>query len=136
MFGWLWRWCVFVALVLGFLSLGAVLLIALACGIGAGLTLLVPFSWFECSLLGLLGVVGSVLILQRFIEGMLWSPVPPEALDEVEAEEEEEDFGPVIIAVGRNEPCPCGSGKKFKRCCVPKGASDGNVQIIARSQRL
>ena len=21
--------------------------------------------------------------------------------------------------VGRNEPCPCGSGKKFKRCCSP-----------------
>ena len=20
-------------------------------------------------------------------------------------------------AVGRNEPCPCGSGKKFKKCC-------------------
>jgi uncharacterized protein len=20
--------------------------------------------------------------------------------------------------VGRNEPCPCGSGKKYKRCCV------------------
>ncbi|MBI4324098.1 MAG: SEC-C domain-containing protein [Chloroflexi bacterium] len=19
--------------------------------------------------------------------------------------------------VGRNEPCPCGSGKKFKHCC-------------------
>lgn len=19
--------------------------------------------------------------------------------------------------VGRNDPCPCGSGKKFKRCC-------------------
>lgn len=19
---------------------------------------------------------------------------------------------------GRNDPCPCGSGKKFKRCCV------------------
>jgi len=19
--------------------------------------------------------------------------------------------------IGRNEPCPCGSGKKFKRCC-------------------
>ncbi|MEO8195759.1 MAG: UPF0149 family protein [Thermoanaerobaculia bacterium] len=25
-------------------------------------------------------------------------------------------------AVGRNEPCPCGSGKKFKRCC---GAGPG-----------
>ncbi len=19
--------------------------------------------------------------------------------------------------IGRNEPCPCGSGKKYKRCC-------------------
>lgn len=24
--------------------------------------------------------------------------------------------------VGRNEPCPCGSGKKFKKCCGKKGA--------------
>ncbi|MGI9456102.1 MAG: preprotein translocase subunit SecA [Aeoliella sp.] len=23
--------------------------------------------------------------------------------------------------VGRNDPCPCGSGKKFKRCCMHKG---------------
>jgi hypothetical protein len=23
--------------------------------------------------------------------------------------------------VGRNEPCPCGSGKKFKRCCLANG---------------
>ncbi|MCD6582762.1 MAG: SEC-C domain-containing protein [Desulfuromusa sp.] len=21
------------------------------------------------------------------------------------------------IKVGRNDPCPCGSGKKFKKCC-------------------
>ena len=30
---------------------------------------------------------------------------------------------PVLAAptVGRNEPCPCGSGRKFKKCC------DGNV---------
>ncbi len=20
--------------------------------------------------------------------------------------------------VGRNEPCPCGSGKKYKKCCI------------------
>jgi SWIM/SEC-C metal-binding protein len=24
--------------------------------------------------------------------------------------------------VGRNDPCPCGSGKKFKRCCGASGA--------------
>jgi tetratricopeptide (TPR) repeat protein len=21
--------------------------------------------------------------------------------------------------IGRNEPCPCGSGKKYKKCCLP-----------------
>ena len=21
------------------------------------------------------------------------------------------------VKVGRNDPCPCGSGKKYKRCC-------------------
>jgi preprotein translocase subunit SecA len=25
--------------------------------------------------------------------------------------------------VGRNDPCPCGSGKKFKSCCMKKGGS-------------
>ncbi|MGA3212013.1 MAG: SEC-C metal-binding domain-containing protein, partial [Terriglobales bacterium] len=23
--------------------------------------------------------------------------------------------------VGRNDPCPCGSGKKYKKCCGAKG---------------
>ena len=26
--------------------------------------------------------------------------------------------------IGRNAPCPCGSGKKFKKCCINK--SSGN----------
>jgi uncharacterized protein YecA (UPF0149 family) len=25
---------------------------------------------------------------------------------------------------GRNDPCPCGSGKKYKKCCL-RSASDG-----------
>jgi len=34
----------------------------------------------------------------------------------------EEEFGPVKTVVkgkepGRNDPCPCGSGKKYKKCC-------------------
>ena len=24
------------------------------------------------------------------------------------------------VKVGRNDPCPCGSGKKYKKCCLPK----------------
>ncbi len=26
--------------------------------------------------------------------------------------------------LGRNRPCPCGSGKKFKRCCISKGQAN------------
>lgn len=48
-----------------------------------------------------------------------------------EADEEPEDFEPPSPPVrapfvlegprtGRNEPCPCGSGKKFKNCCLKK----------------
>ncbi len=29
-----------------------------------------------------------------------------------------QQFLPKISKVGRNEPCPCGSGKKYKKCCI------------------
>ena len=29
--------------------------------------------------------------------------------------------------VGRNEPCPCGSGKKFKHCCFSMEPMDGST---------
>lgn len=27
---------------------------------------------------------------------------------------------PVVVRAGRNDPCPCGSGKKYKKCCMGK----------------
>ncbi|MGD0238320.1 MAG: SEC-C metal-binding domain-containing protein [Syntrophorhabdales bacterium] len=27
-----------------------------------------------------------------------------------------------MLVAGRNSPCPCGSGKKYKRCCEAKEA--------------
>ena len=29
---------------------------------------------------------------------------------------------PTVPKIGRNDPCPCGSGKKFKKCCVDQPA--------------
>ncbi|MDR1335009.1 MAG: SEC-C domain-containing protein [Holosporaceae bacterium] len=29
----------------------------------------------------------------------------------------EEPNAPDIFSVGRNAPCPCGSGERFKNCC-------------------
>ena len=43
--------------------------------------------------------------------------------EDIEAEEEmlkkTEKVAPIKSdkAVNRNDPCPCGSGKKFKKCC-------------------
>ena len=30
-----------------------------------------------------------------------------------------------MTRIGRNEPCPCGSGKKYKKCCYGKDVVDG-----------
>lgn len=31
--------------------------------------------------------------------------------------------------IGRNEPCPCGSGKKYKNCCLPSGKYEMTHEI-------
>jgi len=47
-------------------------------------------------------------------------------------------------SVGRNDPCPCGSGKKYKHCCLRKdeadaqgsaGASEGGAASASSSRR-
>ena len=30
---------------------------------------------------------------------------------------------------GRNDPCPCGSGNKYKKCCLPKEEAVEREQI-------
>ncbi|MFH1603603.1 MAG: SEC-C metal-binding domain-containing protein [Pseudomonadota bacterium] len=37
--------------------------------------------------------------------------------------------------VGRNEPCPCGSGKKFKRCCLLRKPMKLAAESEAREER-
>ncbi len=33
---------------------------------------------------------------------------------------------------GRNDPCPCGSGKKYKRCCLDKDQAAALAPLLAR----
>ncbi|MFZ5557551.1 MAG: SEC-C metal-binding domain-containing protein [Pseudomonadota bacterium] len=56
-------------------------------------------------------------------------PVHPDDLDDLAGLEDLDDFPGEIVArphvragakVGRNDPCPCGSGKKYKKCCLGK----------------
>ena len=39
-------------------------------------------------------------------------------------DEDEEREPPAKKKIGRNDPCPCGSGKKFKKCCLRKQNDD------------
>jgi len=34
-----------------------------------------------------------------------------------------------MAKIGRNDQCPCGSGKKYKRCCLPKNQANQSVQL-------
>jgi hypothetical protein len=55
--------------------------------------------------------------------------------DEPEEESEGDDLGTLFEAseprinpwrdIGRNDPCPCGSGRKFKKCCLPRIEAEG-----------
>ena len=42
-----------------------------------------------------------------------------------------------MAKIGRNAPCPCGSGKKYKRCCLPlhSGSSRQQQGGIAHSTK-
>jgi hypothetical protein len=46
---------------------------------------------------------------------------------------------PSFEKVGRNEPCPCGSGKKFKRCCLltaPMSATAPRASVHEHDERV
>ena len=53
------------------------------------------------------------------------APGQPEDISEIELALTARQPTPASPKVGRNDPCPCGSGKKFKKCC------DGRQQQTA-----
>ncbi|HSP32890.1 MAG TPA: SEC-C metal-binding domain-containing protein [Thermoanaerobaculia bacterium] len=42
---------------------------------------------------------------------------------------------PVVSTVGRNDPCPCGSGKKFKLCCIEKVEHERLAKLSANASQ-
>ena len=44
---------------------------------------------------------------------------------------------PEFLKKGRNEPCYCGNGKKFKKCCISKEfIDDDHVDIVAKPRGI
>ncbi len=36
--------------------------------------------------------------------------------------------------ISRNDPCPCGSGRKYKNCCLNKGGEDVSLEVVYRNK--
>ena len=127
----------------------ATVLVLAAFGLGKALSLLLPFSVFEASLLSMLAMWPALWVVWRIVTSgqnddirHAWADEQDED-DEVEEEsfDEENDEGegvawaaplrPVISPpkIGRNSLCPCGSGRKYKRCC---GKEDRPARKAAR----
>jgi SWIM/SEC-C metal-binding protein len=45
-------------------------------------------------------------------------PDKPEDITDIERAILAREKARAAPKIGRNDPCPCGSGKKFKKCCV------------------
>ena len=57
---------------------------------------------------------GSRRMLRSFLEENFVQPKVEVCLRDPDTKEVR------VVKVGRNEPCPCGSGEKFKKCCIWK----------------
>jgi SWIM/SEC-C metal-binding protein len=49
-------------------------------------------------------------------------PDKPEDISDLERAQSPPEPARAAPKVGRNDPCPCGSGRKFKKCCAQLSA--------------
>lgn len=58
------------------------------------------------------------------IQGTKAERFPPSSFEELNPAHEENQLSK-IVKIARNNLCPCGSGKKYKHCCLPSHQSTG-----------
>ena len=115
--------CQLIVLVLLATVAVTVLGVAVFIGVGALLSQWLPLSLFQASTLAVGAALAIALIIQ-VVTTMMHLQVDHTIEDDDFDWELEQDVGcdtllstPNTPKIGRNEPCPCGSGKKFKNCC-------------------
>ncbi len=106
--------------------------------VGRLLGLLFPITTFEGALITTLVALGAILAFLLGYVGRIGEDIAhalaylqeddeeDEEDQEDQEDEEDEEYPPLRLAsdrregkhVSRNAPCPCGSGKKYKRCCL------------------
>jgi uncharacterized protein YecA (UPF0149 family) len=62
---------------------------------------------------------GSILTPEEYTEALkIWNKKESRFLKEMLLDPTPKQMARRPPKVGRNDPCPCGSGKKFKKCCL------------------
>ena len=105
--------------------------------VGSLLGLLFSITTFQGALITTLVALGAILAFLLGYVGRIGEDVShalaylqeEDEEEEDEENEEDEEYPPLRLApdrregkpVSRNAPCPCGSGKKYKRCCLGSG---------------
>jgi hypothetical protein len=114
----------------------AIFLISLGLtGLGVLLAWIFPLTPFQGTVLHLvlfslaITLIGLTLLCER-IKETFWNTTEEEPLEEVidfsdragvkTTSHAERPVRRLESKVGRNDPCPCGSGRKFKFCCLLK----------------
>ena len=114
-------------LVLAILTL-TVLGLAAFIGLGALLARWLPLSLFQASALAIGAAAAVALVFQTFAS-MMHLQMDHDDDDDFGRELDDEPDGTPVFAepaptkIGRNAPCPCGSGKKYKNCCGKSAAT-------------
>lgn len=97
-------------------------------GLGYIISLALPLTLFQSSIICIAAFFLTVFVIFKVEEeNKFYHLFNDEYLDDVtEPEEYENNLGKRFTIITdakakRNEPCPCGSGKRFKNCCGRKG---------------
>src|SRR5881396_2019148 len=101
--------------------------------VGRLLGVLFPITTFEGAVITTLVVLGAILAFVLGYVGRIGDDMSHALAylqEEDEEDEDDEEYPPLRLApdrregkpVSRNAPCPCGSGKKYKRCCLGREA--------------
>ena len=117
-------------LVLAILTL-TLLGVATFIGLGALLTRWLPLSLFQASALAVGAAAAVALVFQTFASMMHLQMDHRDDDDDDDSGwtlDDEPDGTPALAKpnpakIGRNAPCPCGSGKKYKNCCGRSAAT-------------
>ena len=104
--------------------------------VGRVLGLLFSITTFQGALITTLVALGAILAFLLGYVGRIGEDIShalaslQEEAEEDEEDEEDEEYPPLRLTperregkpISRNAPCPCGSGKKYKRCCLGREA--------------